>query len=299
MAKNQIKLGIIGMSEANGHPYSWSAICNGYNKDLMSECPFSVIPKYLSEKKWPESKIQNVKITHIWTQDKKISKNIAASTYIENIVENYQDMINQVDGVLLARDDAIKHYEFSLPFLNAGIPIYIDKPLSVSVADAKKILDSQQYDSQIFTCSALRYAKEFYLNKNDRKKTGNIFFIEANIPNSWEKYAVHLIEPIIAGNYQRGELKNISVKKIKNIHKVFVKWNELEAQVSTYENYNFVPEIIYYGELGYVKKLFVNTFDAFKKAIESYLLSIVSKKIIIPRNETLEIISIIEKGRNE
>ena len=38
---NNIKLGIIGMTEGNGHPYSWSAIFNRYDVDAMTkECPF-------------------------------------------------------------------------------------------------------------------------------------------------------------------------------------------------------------------------------------------------------------------
>ncbi len=42
----KLTLGIIGSSSGNGHPYSWSAIFNGYDKSLMNDCPFDVIPKY-------------------------------------------------------------------------------------------------------------------------------------------------------------------------------------------------------------------------------------------------------------
>ena len=42
-----MKLGIIGISEGNGHPYSWSAIINGYNKKKMEECKYESIPSYL------------------------------------------------------------------------------------------------------------------------------------------------------------------------------------------------------------------------------------------------------------
>ena len=35
MAKD-INLGLIGISEGNGHPYSWSAIINGYNEAYLA-----------------------------------------------------------------------------------------------------------------------------------------------------------------------------------------------------------------------------------------------------------------------
>ncbi len=46
---NDIRLGIIGMTEGNGHPYSWSAIFNQYDREAMTEeCPFPGIPAYLN-----------------------------------------------------------------------------------------------------------------------------------------------------------------------------------------------------------------------------------------------------------
>ena len=125
-----IKLGLMGISKGNGHPSSWAAIINGYDKKLMINCGFPVIPEYLSEHKFPEASIKTMKVSHIWTQDIQISQKIAKTTFIPNIVANYEDMIGHVDGILLARDDAENHLTFSKPFLNAGLPIFIDKPLA-------------------------------------------------------------------------------------------------------------------------------------------------------------------------
>ena len=44
----ELKIGIIGSSDGNGHPYSWSAIFNGYNKKIMEDCEFPAIPNYLN-----------------------------------------------------------------------------------------------------------------------------------------------------------------------------------------------------------------------------------------------------------
>ena len=42
-----IKTGMIGISSGNGHPYSWSAIVNGYDEIEIKKCRFKVIPNYL------------------------------------------------------------------------------------------------------------------------------------------------------------------------------------------------------------------------------------------------------------
>ena len=131
----KIKLGIIGISKGNGHPYSWSAIINGYDKKKIKDCGFSVIPKYLNKKIYPRDFINNAKVSHIWTQNIKISKKIASTTYIPNIVKKKEHLIGKVDGILLARDDYKNHYKISKPFLKAGMPVYIDKPISINLDD--------------------------------------------------------------------------------------------------------------------------------------------------------------------
>src|SRR5690554_2257137 len=47
MENMTIRLGVIGLSDGNGHPYSWSAIVNGYDPVAMQACEFPVIPEYL------------------------------------------------------------------------------------------------------------------------------------------------------------------------------------------------------------------------------------------------------------
>ena len=156
-----IKLGIIGLSNANGHPYSWSAIFNGYNKDYMKQCPFPVIPKYLYKQNYPEDFLQNARVTHIWTQDREISEQVAKASEIENIAETFTDLIGKVDGVLLARDDSENHKKFVTSFIEAGMPIYIDKPIAVDRVQLDYFKTLEQYPNQIFSCSVETFKERY------------------------------------------------------------------------------------------------------------------------------------------
>ena len=41
---------MLGMTEGNGHPYSWSIIINGkYNAQALAKCPYAAIIDYLTE----------------------------------------------------------------------------------------------------------------------------------------------------------------------------------------------------------------------------------------------------------
>ena len=104
-----LKLGIIGMSEGNGHPYSWSAIINGdFNRKEMDKCGYAGIPIYLEANR-DTLGIDDVRVTHVWTQDRKISEHIAKASMIERVVDKADEMICDIDAVLLARDDPENH----------------------------------------------------------------------------------------------------------------------------------------------------------------------------------------------
>ena len=103
----------------------------------MKNCGFPVISEYLAKQTFPGDCIPNAEVTHVWTEDINLSKHIAKAANVLHVAEELTDMIGAVDAVLLARDDAENHATFALPFLNAGIPIYIDKPLAYSVDAAK------------------------------------------------------------------------------------------------------------------------------------------------------------------
>ncbi len=290
-----LKLGIIGLSEGNGHPYSWSAIFNDYDKERMSRCPFPVIPGYLADQHYPEAAIKNAKVTHIWTQSKNISEDVAKAAYIPVICEKMEEMIPCVDAILLARDDAENHLSMVEPFLKAGLPVYIDKPIAYSVVEAEKIYALEQYQGQIFTCSALLYSKELQLNQAQRDSLGEILFIESQVMKSWKKYAIHIIDPVL--NLINSKLHTSKVFKDETTTKVEASCeNGIELSFTAHEVSQVPIEIRIFGTKGNVILRFSDTFSAFKAALQSFVNIVQGVEVAQDRNTVLERIAIIEKG---
>lgn len=298
--KQQLKLGILGMSAGNGHPYSWSAIFNGYQPKYMRECPFPVIPQYLAAQQFPEDAIQEARVTHIWTQEQAISEHISQASNIPHIVTHYEDMIGQVDGILLARDDPEYHYEMSAPFIRAGLPIFIDKPLAASMDEAKKMLELQVYEGQVFTCSSLVYAKEFQLAATDRQAIGDIQFLDATVPKDWKKYAIHIIDPALHLIGDQGEVAKVTNTGDGKINITTVKWTSgLHCVFKTLDAVACPLSIRIFGSKGFKELVFRDTFYAFKQSLLHFVKSIKSRTLPIPRTLTLKGIEIIEKGMIE
>lgn len=293
-----IRLGVIGLSPGNGHPYSWSAIFNGYDPIAMEECGFPVIPRYLEKQQFPKDAIAEASVTHVWAQDKKIAAHIAKAALIGNVVDNFTDMIGQVDGVLLARDDAETHYEFAAPFLDAGIPIYVDKPLALTVAEARRLLDRQRFPGQIFSCSALRYAKEFQLSGNDLAQIGRLHHVHATVPKDWEKYAVHVIEPLLLLARDRGVAERNQTWREGDATTVAVAYSSgFQALISTLGSSQAPLALRVIGELGWKDLIFKDSYFAFKAALFEFVQGIIHRDERIHPDFMLEVVSLIESGR--
>lgn len=291
-----VRLGIIGISDGNGHPYSWSAIFNGYDKIKMKQCPFPAIPEYLSRQSFPEDFLTSAKVTHIWTQDKKLSRDIASSTYIENIVDNYQDMIGEVDAILLARDDAENHFIMSKPFLEKGIPVYIDKPISLDLLTLNKLLSYEKYPGQIFSCSPLRYSKEFNLNLFERMSLGAIEYVEARVSKHWETYGVHLVDPLLNMLCLDGQEARIHNLKFDDKKIVIAKWPEITINFTILGGINAPIRITLYGKNKVLDLEFQDAFFAFKQALTLFIEGFVEKKYIVTHKELRGVVSIIQRG---
>ncbi len=186
------------MSEGNGHPYSWSAIINGdFDRKEMSRCGYAGIPLYL-EANNDTLGIDGARVTHVWTQDRKISEHIAKASMIEKVVDNAEEMIGHIDAVILARDDPENHVAMAKPFLDADMPIFIDKPLAISKKDLAYFEEENEKGKLLMSCSSMRYSAECRAVKTEMTSLEEIELATAVGKKDWVKYGVHMLEALLA-----------------------------------------------------------------------------------------------------
>jgi predicted dehydrogenase len=74
------------------------------------------------------------------------------------IADSIPNLLKMVDVVLLETNDGRLHKEQALQVIKAGKPMFIDKPVAASLADAISIYDeARKQKVPIFSCSSLRY----------------------------------------------------------------------------------------------------------------------------------------------
>ena len=195
-ADTPLRFAMLGMIAGNGHPYSWSAIVNGYNPAEMAKCPYPSIPRYLGAQPLDKVRVPGARITHVWTDNPAEAPLVAAASLIPNVVARPEDVIGQVDGVFLATDDGYNHVKRARPFVEAGLPVFVDKPLAISIEDLQTFITWEKGGARILSSSGMRYAPELDPWLADRSSLGDLRWISSVMAKAWDNYGIHALEPV-------------------------------------------------------------------------------------------------------
>ncbi len=285
-----LKLGIIGLSEGNGHPYSWSAIINGdFDRAAMNNCGFGGIPLYLEANRATLG-IDDAQVTHIWTQDRKISEHIAVASRIDNVIDKATGMIGQVDAVLLARDDPESHVIMAKPFLDADIPIFVDKPLAITAEDLAYFSRQDAKGKLIMSCSSMRYSVECRTLRTELASLGEIELATVIGKKSWVKYGVHMLEALFA---LLDDPVAASVQHVNESGKdiVLIKFeNGLLATVHIFMDIALTFQLSLFGRKGWQLVEINDSYSMFKENLKEFLQSVREGKSRLKFRKTENII---------
>jgi predicted dehydrogenase len=118
------------------------------------------------------------------------------------IVDSIEKLLEKVDVVFLETNDGRPHLEQLRPCLAAHKPVFIDKPIAASLADAIKIFEEAKAAGvPVFSASSLRFGKNTQAVRNG--SIGKVKSAETSSPASLEPshpdlfwYGIHGVESL-------------------------------------------------------------------------------------------------------
>jgi len=120
------------------------------------------------------------------------------------IVEDSADLFGQVDAVMVTGTDGGVHLAQARPFLEAGLPTFVDKPFASSLADAREMVElAQRRGTPLTSASALRYCPELLAVRARADELGATVGVDAYAPALLHPrnpgllhYGVHAVETV-------------------------------------------------------------------------------------------------------
>jgi hypothetical protein len=159
----KIRLGLVRCSDIHGYYYSV----------MLADCdPMLLLEKYYivhhystniyDPAKLTMPKVPGFEIAKVWDYD--INRARTFAQVFKNkpqVCEKLEEVAEGVDAVFISNGerDGSDHLKLAGPFLKKGLPVFIDKPFSSNVKDAKTIIRlAKKYRAPIFNASILSYA---------------------------------------------------------------------------------------------------------------------------------------------
>ena len=134
-----------------------------------------------------------MRISHVWCIDPEVGRKLAVR-YDAEPVDRYDDMIGKVDGMFID-DFFVTPFmtDLSLPYIEAGIPCFFDRPMASSMKGAMKVIEaSRRTGTPFMVSSAYEFLKEIEVAHHRMKEIGDITAYEArNSAANVYMYALH------------------------------------------------------------------------------------------------------------
>lgn len=289
----ELSIAMLGMIEGNGHPYSWSAIINGYDPVAMRKCPYPVIADYLGRQPLDTICIPGARVTHIWTDDPQDAPRVAAASKIQHVVSAPEDVIGQVDAVIIATDDGDDHVRRARPFIEAGLPVFVDKPLATNRADLKQFISWQAAGARIASTSGMRYMPELRQFHERKAEIGDLRWITGFTCKTWERYGIHVLEPVstlLGPGFVSVQTQHQQGSDI--VHVTHQSGAQLTLAAIS-DAYGSFGAIHIYGTKGQLPLMLKDTYTAFRAQLLAFIEFVQTKRPPVPFLQTVELMAVI------
>jgi predicted dehydrogenase len=146
------------------------------------------------------------RVTVLAGGDSERNRTLAAAGSIEHLVDEAADLVGRVDAAIICSRDGNKHAAQALPLLQAGCPVFVDKPLACDLTAARGILTAA-HDSgvPVTSFSSLRLVPETvgFANRLAAGSPPEVLYVGGPADQTSEYggmfyYGIHVVELALA-----------------------------------------------------------------------------------------------------
>jgi predicted dehydrogenase len=148
---------------------------------------------------------EGARITWVWggelRPDQPDAETLASTYDIPQVVSEPTDLLDTTDLVLVVDDTGggANHVPLARPFVAAGVPTFVDKPMAVDLAEAVSLFElAAEKGTPVTSSSALRFAVELEAERRRFEDLGALSSVVSVGPGEWYYYGVHAVEQLYA-----------------------------------------------------------------------------------------------------
>lgn len=120
-----------------------------------------------------DKRFADVEVIGVYSDETEVMEKVAKEFNVPTM-KNYDSAVGKVDGVVITARHGDNHYKYAAPYIPSGVPMFIDKPITVSESDAIAFAKALQENGvRITGGSSCRYDKTVLELKADAENGVN------------------------------------------------------------------------------------------------------------------------------
>lgn len=166
-------------------------------------------------------------IVGVYSDEKEAVEKLNAE-YGAPIMASYDELVGKIDALIITARHGANHYKYAKPYIKSGIPMFIDKPITIDCDEAVEFMrELREAGVRICGGSSLSHAEEMIALKQsaEAKKDGETIggivrapLLSSSTYGGFYFYAQHLVEMVsmVFGRYPKA-VKAYSVENQKTV----------------------------------------------------------------------------------
>ena len=160
-----------------------------------------------------------IAVTALWCRNEAKGKPIVEKYQIQNQYTDYQAFLNDdsFDAVYIGLTNAL-HYQYAKGAILAGKHVIVEKPFTVTLAEAKELQElAIKHECMLFEAILSRYSKNYEHLKDEIVKIGKIKLVQANFSkysSRYDEFRKGIITPTFDKAQAGGALMDLNVYNI-------------------------------------------------------------------------------------
>jgi len=290
------ELALVGLN--NSHPFLFGGLVNGGRREKFVANSPGWTHSLFPERDWEGAYIEHWRFTRAWARDPRFAGAVAEAVLVDKVCDTLEEAAESTQGAFVCDMWGEYHKEQAMAFLQKGKPVFVDKPLAESVADAEAMIRAAKDNGTVLsTCSSLRFDPRLRkLKSRIGKELGKPSIVTVCCPcyQDIARYSVHGIEILmeVTGGARVGRVRNIGTGTRR--HLILVEFIDgCCGVIHSWENHAY--SVTFTGERGQDVAV-LGAMESFKLMVEAVLDSFVTNLPVVDYDEALEVVKVIEAG---
>jgi virulence factor len=242
--------------------------------------------------------LEGGRVVAVWGEPAGDAEALAAAHAIPAVVAEPTAMLGAVDAALIVDDTGggARHAQLARPFLEAGVPTFVDKPMTLDLGDAVALFDlAERHGAPLMSSSALRFATEVADVKARLVDVGRLSSVVSVGPGDWYYYGVHAVEmyQTIVGTGARWVHRHALGER--DVAVVGYDGGPT-AVVETLRDAHYVFHLSVYGDAGWTQREVTDHRAFYRGTMAAALEMARTGRAPVSREQTLDVLGVLHAG---